>query len=235
MEKSIRIGIIGDFDSDRISHVATNDALEHCTNILAIDLETTWVSTSSVDTPRKLEILKNFSGIWFGPGDIDNVNGALSSVQYCRENGIPFLGTCSGFQFSLLEYAVNVVNIEGATHEEIDPDSDTALISRLSSSLAGKSETLDLVSGSKIQKIYGKQKTEEKYRCNYGLNEKYTDTLCKGGLKYTAFDEKKSVRGFELDNHRFFISTLFLPQLSSSKKKPNPLVMAFTKSALDFG
>ena len=48
-----------------------------------------------------------------------------------------------------------------------------------------------------------------------------------------GFDSNDTVRIIELSDHRFFIATLFLPQLTSKPKQPHPLLEAFLLAALD--
>jgi len=54
------------------------------------------------------------------------------------------------------------------------------------------------------------------------------------GLKVSGADRNGEARIVELSDHRFFIATLFLPQLSSSYAKPHPLIVAYMKAAAVF-
>jgi len=81
---------------------------------------------------------------------------------------------------------------------------------------------------------YGKEKVIEQFNCNYGLNEKYRNEIKKGELKIVGVDNNGEARIVELSNHRFFIATLFLPQLSSSPEIPHPLIIAYMKAAVAF-
>ena len=83
-------------------------------------------------------------------------------------------------------------------------------------------------------RAYGKEETVEQFQCNYGLNEEYRGQLSDGQLEVVGFDREKTTRIVELKNHRFFVATLFLPQLSSTPDKPHPLIMAFLKTTSAF-
>jgi CTP synthase (UTP-ammonia lyase) len=74
----------------------------------------------------------------------------------------------------------------------------------------------------------------EQFHCNYGLNEKYRDQMSSGALKIVGLDTNGNTRIVELLNHRFFIATLFLPQLSSTPEAPHPLIYAYIKAAIAF-
>jgi len=106
-------------------------------------------------------------------------------------------------------------------------------ISKLSCSLVGETQTLHLVPNTKTHQAYGKDSTTERFQCNYGLNEDFRDELSNGKLKIVGLDNDETVRIVELTNHRFFISTLFLPQLSSKPGIPHPLITAFLEAGIN--
>jgi CTP synthase (UTP-ammonia lyase) len=82
--------------------------------------------------------------------------------------------------------------------------------------------------------IYKKKKADEQFHCNYGLNEKYRNAMANGALKVVGVDTNTEARIVELSNHRFFIATLFLPQLSPTPELIHPLIPAFISAALAF-
>jgi len=93
MIQPLKIGIIGDFHAGNVSHTATNDALAQAAKSLSFDLKTEWLPT---DTLKKdaAEGLKRFDGFWGAPGSpYKSMNGALRTIQLCREKAWPFLGT----------------------------------------------------------------------------------------------------------------------------------------------
>ena len=93
MNKNIRIGIIGDFDSSRESQIKTNEALSHASNRLSTKLYLDWIPTKSLNTATLGSKIILFDAIWAGPGDYENPNGVMNAIRYCRDEGIPFLGT----------------------------------------------------------------------------------------------------------------------------------------------
>jgi hypothetical protein len=74
----------------------------------------------------------------------------------------------------------------------------------------------------------------EQFHCNYGLNPVYRDHLSKGALRVAGVGPYGEVRIVELSDHRFFLATLFVPQLSSSADTPHPLVVAYLNAARAF-
>src|SRR2546430_659730 len=97
-----RVALIGDHNPSVIAHQAIPEALR-----LAGNVEGVWVHTTSILNPEM--DLRGFNGIWCVPASpYASMDGALKAIQYARESGRPFLGTCGGFQHALIEYARNV-------------------------------------------------------------------------------------------------------------------------------
>ena len=126
------------------------------------------------------------------------------------------------------------MGIHDAEHEETALDASNLVISKLTCSLVGQAQTIKIVPGTLAHQVYGEEEIVEEFRCNYGLNPEYKDKIGAGGLKVAGVDSDGQVRIVELSDHRFFIATLFLPQLSSSFDMPHPLIVAYLKVAISF-
>ncbi len=112
------------------------------------------------------------------------------------------------------------------------PNAAALVISKLSCSLAGVSQTVKIVADSLAQKVYGQATVIEKFTCNYGLNEAFSPDIKSGQLNITGVDEEGNARIIELSGHPFYAATLFLPQLSSQKGAPHPLILSFIQAAM---
>ena len=120
--EAVRIGILGDFNSDFRSHHATNDALQHAARKLKLKVESAWIPTASLLLPTATASLDAFDGIWASPGSpYKSFDGMLKGIEFARVYDRPFLGTCGGFQYALIECARNVIGIPDATTAEEDP------------------------------------------------------------------------------------------------------------------
>jgi CTP synthase (UTP-ammonia lyase) len=161
------------------------------------------------------------------------MTGAVNAIQYARENKIPFIGTCGGFQHAVLEYARDVLKIKEVAEEDFDLYSPNAFISQLSCSLVGQTRHILLDRNSFVYDIYGKPETEEKYNCSFGLNKDFQNKLDQAGFKVVGTDEQGEARIMILDNHQFFLATLFQPQLTSTPDNPHPLVLAYLSYVRD--
>ncbi|HUR44928.1 MAG TPA: hypothetical protein VMZ27_03550 [Candidatus Saccharimonadales bacterium] len=225
------IAIVADFNPKSKSHVATNDAIAHAASRLGLAVESQWIGTSELLQTARVQDLRNFGGIWIGPGSpYASMEGALAAICLARENDIPLLGTCGGFQHIILEYARNVLAFADAEHEESAPAAGRLFISRLACSLVGRTKKLTLAPGSRLAAIYGATQAEEEYLCNFGVNPLYVETLQSSGLAIVGSDDEGKVRAVELPNHPFYVGTLFLPQHRSTPAQPHPLVLAFIKA-----
>jgi CTP synthase (UTP-ammonia lyase) len=126
------------------------------------------------------------------------------------------------------------MGIADAEHEETAPGASTLLISKLSCSLVGKTEKVQITPGSLSHQAYGDREVNEQFACNYGLNREYLKKLEERGLRITGVDADGDARIVELPGHLFFLGTLFLPQMLSRPERPHPLITAYVRAALSF-
>jgi CTP synthase (UTP-ammonia lyase) len=228
---SISLGIVGDFKADNKSHIATNEAIQHCAAALGMAVQSHWIATTDLAEASGLKQLSGFQGLWIAPASpYKSMEGALNAIRWARENRVTLLGTCGGFQHIILEYARNVLGFANAQHQETDPNADCLFISRLTCSLVGRTLTIKLVPGSLIASLYGQTTVQEQYHCNFGVNPDYVDTLGSGALHIVGSDNEGAVRAVELSGHPFFLGTLFLPQHTSTPTAPHPLITGFFKA-----
>jgi CTP synthase (UTP-ammonia lyase) len=226
VSSSIKIGIIGDYDLERPSHKATNEALNHCADYLGINLELQWLPTESLEKDADKNISK-FDGLWCVPGVYKSMKGALNAIQFAREKDYPFIGTCAGFQHTVIEYARNKLGLNDAQHAEHNPDAPNLIITALSCSLVGETRKIFINKNSRIYKFYNKTEVEERFSCNFGINPNYRKLIDESCFKVVGTDEKGEARILELPENEFFIATLFQPQLSSLPTNPHKLILAY--------
>ena len=227
----IKIGLIGDYQSNVTAHIAIPKALKLSSQKLDCEVEYFWLNTDLINE-KYLGGLNSFGGFWSVPATpYKDMDGALSAIKFARENNVPFLGTCGGFQHAVIEYFRNVLGIRDADHLEVTPQTQTPVISMLSCSMVEKSGDIFIEEGTFVKRIFNTEKTNETYHCNYGFNHNYLEQLKNGKLKISGYDENKEIRIIELQNHPFFIATLFQPERSSLKNQNHPLIDAFVKAA----
>ncbi len=228
--ETVRIGIIGDFREESPSHHHTNAALQHAAALITRPVRWEWVATDSFSSAAPLA---DFDALWIAPGSpYRNMEAALFAIRYARENDVPLLGTCGGFQHIIIEYARNVLGLTDAHHAETDPEASRLVVTPLVCSLVGQRHAIRLAPDSRACRFYdGQMEIEEPYRCNFGLNPEYETALNAAGLRTVGTDDQGAVRVMELPSHRFFLGTLFVPQEQSAPSKPHPLVVSFLRAA----
>jgi CTP synthase (UTP-ammonia lyase) len=170
----------------------------------------------------------------------------LKGIEFARRRDWPFLGTCGGFQYVLIEFARNVLGIADADSAENNSGSKNIVIYPVACAvpgrkgdapkLSGKVPEIRLRPGSYLQSFYGKDKeiVTEEFFCNFEVNPDYEWCAMEAGFPVVARGADGEIRAIESPTHRFFIATLFQPQLSSTAKHPHPVVLAFVQAAADW-
>ena len=221
-----RIGIIGDFNPLNATHIATDHGIQHAALVLGKPFDAVWLPTD------RTHDFGAFQGLFCSPGSpYRSLEGALQGIRHARENNVPFLGTCGGFQHLVLEYARNVMGFSDAAHAESHPYAPCLFITPLSCSLVGKTMEVTLKPGSKAYGACRSAQSQEAFYCNFGLNPDYQKQLEDNGLEITGADQNGEARIAELPAHPFFVGTLFVPQARSSLGNPHPLILEFCRTA----
>lgn len=228
----IHIGLVGEFDPAVEAHIAIPQALELAAHDLASPFETTWLATSQLEQIPS-QTLAGYQALWFVPNTpYASMDGALQALKYAREHHVPTLGTCGGCQYMIIEYARHVLGMLEADNAESNPDAAIQLIIPLACSRTALITTSFLTPGSRVAAIYGTNEVTEQYgTCNYGPNAQFWPALEQGGMHVTGVDGDGDARIVEIDQHPFFIGTLFQPERSAFQKIVHPLVKAFLQAA----
>lgn len=228
-----KIAVLGDFNPIYSTHHSLNDSIRDITKLINKEIQFDWINT---DIFNSTTAFKDFyCGLWIAPGSpYKSMENVLNTITYVRENKIPTLGNCGGFQHMIIEFARNVCGIENADHEETNPDADDLLIAKLSCSLVEQQEELKIIdTDSLLYNVIKRTDLVGKYFCSYGINNKYVGTLKSHGLALTAKSEDGQIRAFEIKSHPFFVGTLFQPALTSTKNEPNPIILEFVKKSIE--
>jgi CTP synthase (UTP-ammonia lyase) len=231
-----RIGVVGEFQPGFAPHTAIGPSLEHA---LAAEpasrpIALEWVGTDDAAAMSR-ETLAAFAGWWIAPGSpYRNMDGALTVIRYARENDVPLLGTCGGYQHVVLEYARNVLGFTDAMHAEYDPYASDLFITALSCSLVGQTMTVMLRDNTIAASLYPKSTVSEKYYCNFGLNLEHLPALTAAGMVVSGTDQDGEPRILELPGLRYFLATLFVPQTSSKRGSPHPLVSGLLRAVASY-
>ena len=238
---AVRIGILGDFNPEFRSHHATGASLQHAATRLHLNVESQWLPTPSLPGPSGASLLESYDGLWASPGSpYQSMDGMLAGIEFARTRDWPFLGTCGGFQYALIECCRNVLGIADADTAENNSGSKNIVIYPVACALpnlpgapklSGPVPEVRLRPGSYLHSFYGEDVVTEEFFCNFEVNPEFEWAAMEAGLPVVARGANGEIRAIESPTHRFFEATLFQPQLSSLPDQPHPLVIAFVQAA----
>jgi len=227
--RALRIALVGDRNDAITAHRAIPVALGLVAESLARPLSFDWLASDALPADAALAA---YDGLWCVPGSpYRDMDAVLRAIRVARERGVPFLGTCGGFQHAVVEYARNVLGWADAEHAESAPGAARPVISLLACALVEASQELRLQPGSRLAVAYGGEGAHEGYHCSYGLDPAFAERLAGEPLRATAHDAQGEVRAFELDGHSFFVGTLFQPERAALRGTVPPVVRAFVQAA----
>lgn len=257
MSRTARIALVADRSPSVRSHQRVPGLLAALRERHGLPVEAYWIPTRDALRPGAVA---GFDAVWLLPGSpYESEAGALAAVRTARESGIPFLGTCGGFQHALLEFARNACGLTTARHAENIPDSPDIpgipddpddpdgpvgpespdasspgeiLIAPLACSLVGHEGRLRTVPGSLAERLLGSRESVERFHCAYGPVPGLLPALEEGGLRFTAHDTEGAARVAELPGHPFYLATLFQPELSGDGTVPHPYIRALAEAAV---
>jgi CTP synthase (UTP-ammonia lyase) len=170
------------------------------------------VGTDTFEATRASEA----DGVWVVPGSPYRDDAAVyAAITTARTSGQPFLGTCGGFQYAVIEFARNVVGLADADHAETAPAGRTLVVDRLACSLIGEERRVTAVPGTRMHSLCGSTPFVGFHWCNFGVAPAYVDRLVEHGLVVGARADDAGVEAVELPEHSFFVATLFQPQMGA--------------------
>jgi CTP synthase (UTP-ammonia lyase) len=216
---STTIAALGDRDVSFLTHREIDAAI-------ALEPRIRWVPTEDADVAA-------YDGLWVLPGTPYRDEAAvMAAIRFAREQGMPVLGTCGGFQHMAVEFARNAAGIAGAAHEETEPGAEAIVVAALACSLYGEERTVVPVTGTRLAAICGAEPFTGFHFCGYGLVPGVVERLEAAGLVIGAHADDAGVEAVELPGHPFYLATLFQPQVGSSRATTvHPLLAALTDAA----
>ncbi len=228
MKTQVRLALVGDYKPEAVAHQATPVALQLTASHLDIDIQSQWLPS---ETLTDTSVLQGYDAIWVVPGSpYRNDDGVFMAIRHAREQNVPFLGSCGGFQYAVVEYARNVMGWHDAGHAETDSGG-RLVIAPLSCSLVEKTGAILFQPDTLIARAYGKLQTYEGYHCNFGVNPDFVADLQQHPLVISGHDSEGDVRAVELPEHRFYAATLFQSERAALRGELSPLIVALVQAA----
>ena len=248
----VKIGVVGKyFDTGDFvlsdAYISVIEAIKHAAYKLKVKPEISWINSELFEKePDRLKDLKQYDGIVI-PGGFGSrgVEGKIAAIEFLRKNKIPFLGLCYGMQLAVIEFARNVLGLEGAHTTEIDRETKNPVIDimpeqkkNLEDKNYGATMRLGaypaiLKKGTIAYEAYGTEKISERHRHRWEVNPKYIERIEKAGLVFSGESpDRKLMEIAELPKsvHPFFLGTQFHPEFKSTPLKSHPLFFEFVKA-----
>jgi CTP synthase len=242
LSESVPIALVGKYVDLHDSYISVREALKHAGLQHNRDIEIQWVHSEDIEREGSDNLLKTACGIVV-PGGFGSrgVEGMIETARYARKNNIPYLGLCLGLQVMVVEYARNVLGMEGANSSEIEPDTPYPVIDILPEQRAvtQKGGTMRLgeypccpVKGSLARNAYGSDMVFERHRHRFELNNVYREALESEGLMAGGVSPDGSlVEITEVVDHPFMMGVQFHPEFLSRPNRPHPLFRELVAAA----
>ncbi len=238
----VRIGVVGKYIELHDAYKSVYEAITHggVANDCGVEIEK--IEAESIEKFGPEKILKGIGGILV-PGGFGErgIEGKILAARYAREQKVPYLGLCLGMQIATIEFARNVLKLQGAHSTEFDERTPHPVIALLDEQkqVTTKGGTMrlgrqpcQLVLGSQANRLYGAFVINERHRHRYEFNNDYRDAFEKAGFVFSgASPDGKLIEVIELPSHPFFLACQFHPEFQSKPDQPHPLFKAFIASA----
>jgi CTP synthase len=236
----VEIALVGKYDLED-AYMSVNEALKHAGLEKNVDVNVRWVDSEKMAEDHE-QRLHEADGIVV-PGGFGSrgTRGKIEAIRYARENGVPYLGLCLGFQLAVVEYARNVLGLEGAHSAEIEAETPHPVIDLLPEQydledLGGTmrlgAHDTDIEDGTLAADIYGGTSCTERHRHRYEVNPEYFDQFDETGLTFSGRSGNR-MEILELDDHPYFLGTQFHPEFRSRPTRASPPFVGLLEAVLD--
>jgi CTP synthase len=244
-EHEVKILLVGKYMDQRDSYMSHYEAFTHAGAELNTRVTFLRMEAEDLEKGEGRSMLKEADGILI-PGGFGTrgVEGKIMAVKHARENKVPFLGVCLGFQLANVEFARDVMGMHDANSTEFDPHTSHPVIDLLpeQQGVTKKGGTMRLGAqevliekGSKAEALYGSPSVMERHRHRFEVNPHYIDRLQEKGLRFTGKSpDGQKMEIAELEGHPYFVGAQFHPEFRSRPNKPSPLHFGLVMAAIEY-
>lgn len=244
LEKTTRIALVGKYVELQDAYISVAEALKHAGYYHNADIKIDWINAEHVTDENAQELLSEADGILVPGGFGDRgVEGKISAIKYARENKVPFLGICLGMQLASVEYARNVLNLEGAHSSELNPSTNYPIIDLLpeqkdvedlGGTLRLGLQPCKIKENTKAHAAYNEDIVYERHRHRYEFNNEYRAEMEAAGFVFSGTSpDGRLVEVVEISNHPWFVASQYHPEFISRPNRPQPLFRDFVGATLN--
>jgi CTP synthase len=245
-KSKVRIGLVGKYIELQDAYKSIHEAFVHAGAKCRCEVEVVPIHSEYLEVAEdSTKILRDLDGVLVAPGFGERgINGKLKAIEFVRTQNIPFFGICLGMQQAIVEFAQNVLNIEGASSTEVHSDTPHPIIDLMQEQkkITTKGGTMRLGSYScKIgndchsREAYGEDLIHERHRHRYEFNNEYLNDIIKHGMRPVGINpDNNLVEIVELENHPWFVGVQFHPELKSRVERPHPLFVGFIEACMKY-
>jgi len=242
--EEVTVAIVGKYVSLPDAYKSIAEAFIHAGAENDCKVNVKWISSEEINKETVAAVLNGLDGVLVAPGFGERgMEGKIEAIRYVRENKIPFFGICLGMQCAVIEFARNVLHLDGASSTELNPKTKYPVIDMMEEQkkITIKGGTMRLGAyackfkkGTKAQTVYGESLIHERHRHRYEFNNKFLEQIEEGGLKVAGINpDSNLVEVVELRDHPWFIGVQFHPELKSTVLNPHPLFVKFIEAAME--
>ena len=244
-KKEVRIALVGKYTALADSYLSHLEAFTHAGAASECKVRIKFIDSDDLTTGDPDEILGDVHGILVPGGfGIRGVEGKIVAAGYARENGIPFLGVCLGFQIATIEFCRNVLGLEKASSTEFDPRTPDPVICimdeqkgivDMGATMSLGAQDVFVKEGSMAAELYGSTQISERHRHRYEVNPDYIDRIEAAGWKFTGRSECGTRMEIgELEGHPYYVASQFHPEFKSKPTRPSPLHQGLVDAAIAY-
>ena len=243
-KSQVTIGLIGKYVELQDSYKSILEAFIHAGAANEVKVNVRSIHSEHLTVNNVDKKLMGLDGVLVAPGFGERgIEGKIKAVQYARENDIPFLGICLGMQMAVIEFARNMLGLEGANSTEMDENTPHPVINLMEAqkTIVNKGGTMrlgswdcELKDETLVKEVYGhKTSISERHRHRFEFNNDYLNEMEAAGLKASGYNsETNLVEIIELPSHPWFIGVQYHPEYKSTVANPHPLFVGFVKAVL---
>ena len=247
----VRVAMVGKYVDFRDSYISLSEALRHAGFKTQTDIQIEYVESEEIQKRGAGPLLESMDAILIPGGFGDRgIEGMIDTIQFARENNVPYLGICLGLQAAIIEFARNSLNLSDANSTEFNPGTKAPVIALITEwmntdgSIENRNESSDLGGSMRLgaqecmlsdqslaKRIYQKDSVFERHRHRYEFNNNFKNDLQDKGLKFSGHSKDGLVEIIELEDHPWFLACQFHPEFTSTPRKGHPLFESFVRAS----